>query len=97
MGTPNKEEIGGKSVTEQLEGRCVIRRVANSHEADEHRQPVRGRAGQMSSSLYVCFFCCWIQALSAHLDHCLVCDVGWGRGSVVLVEMDVARTKPPGV
>ena len=94
MGTPNNQELSGKSVTEQLEGRCVIRRVASSHEADEHRQPVRGRAGQMSSSLYVF---CWIQALLAHLDNCLVCDVGWGRGSVVLVEMDVARTKPPGV
>ena len=76
-----------KSVTEQLEGRCVIGGggAPSGHEADE-QLAASNRPSRPEVIQYACFR--WIKAPSAHSDHCIRT-----RGEVVLVEMDVARTK----
>ena len=82
----------GKSVTEQLEGRCVIGRAPSGHEDDEQLAASNRPSGTDVIRL-VCFR--WIKAPSAHWHPIAkLCDVGrGGGGAVVLVEMDVARTK----
>ena len=58
-----------KSVTEEFEGRCVIGRGSSGHEADE-QSPASNRPSGPDAIQLVCF--CWIKALSAHSDHCIV-------------------------